>query len=394
MDRETLRASLQSHLVETDVRKQQVLMLFNCVLQEVVAQESERCQYVCPSLNCLVLGDSQVGKTSLVRSLTGEQLDTEQTKTQGIEERIVDNEWNTLEFTKGHAIRKFIPYFQEILACSMSFGRDVILPLSDETKLDCTALSRVITLYALRIKELVDVIASAALHLHLVLFFMCTTTIVFTEGPQLSFALGVIQLLWSVSSIVLISLSASIRCLLKGIPLFGVIAGVFLAVMMTCNSSEIFESQQFWKIIYSVLVTQTMLLGVVELELLFKFPVKRFQNHIQGTSPHPGQDKFEFGTIRRPLEKLSSMVLGFTGFSIIISLLVLLSMANNPQLLSTSIYAPVISLLFSYSVVFLEYHFTSFSKINPGVADSNVVLSLWTPLVMLSRILPSCSGKN
>ena len=113
----------------------------------------------------------------------------------------------------------------------------------------------------------------------------------------------------------------------------------------------------------------------MELHLLFKFPVKRFQNHIQGTSPHPGQDKFEFGTIRRPLEKLSSMVLGFTGFSIIITLLVLLSMANNPQLLPTRIYATVITFLFSCIVTFLECHFTFFYKINPGVADvnSNVV---------------------
>ena len=286
MDRETLRASL--HRLETDVHVHEVIMLFNCLLQEVVAQESERCQYVCPSLHCLVLGDSQVGKTTLVRSLTGEQFDTEQTKTPGIEERIVDDEWNTLEFTKGHAMGKFIPYFQEILACSMSFGRGTIVPLSDETKLDCTALSRVITLYARRIKELVCVIVCAAFHLHLVLEFMWTS-IMFSEGPM-PFALGVIQLLSSVVSIFfLISLVASIRCLLKGIPLFGVIAGVFLAVMMTRNSIEISESQQFCEM-YSVLVTQTMLLGVVELLLLFKFPGKRFQNHIQGTSPHPGQD--------------------------------------------------------------------------------------------------------
>ena len=188
MDREASRAS--QHLAETDVHAHEVLMLFKCLLQEVVAQESERCQYVCPSLHCLVLGDSQVGKTSLVRSLTGERFDTEQTKTQGIEERIVDNEWNTVEFTKGHAIGKFIPYFQEILARSMSFGRDIIVPLSDETKLDCTALLRVITLYALRIKELVTVLVCAAIHLHLVLHFMWTT-IVFTEvAVRGSFAVG------------------------------------------------------------------------------------------------------------------------------------------------------------------------------------------------------------
>ena len=372
MDRETLRASL--HLVETDFREHEVLMLFKCLFQEVVAQESERCQYVCPSLHCLVLGDSQVGKTSLVRSLTGERFDTEQTKTQGIEERIVDNEWNTVEFTKGHAIGKFIPYFQEILARSMSFGRDIIVPLSDETKLDCTALLRVITLYALRIKELVNVIICAAIHLRLVLHFMLTS-IVFTEGP-LSFVLEVLQILSSVLFFFfLINLVASIKCFVKGIPLFGVIAGVFLAVMMTCNSIEIFETQQFWKImIYSVLVTQTMLLGVVELHLLFKFSVKWFHNHIQGTSPHspqPDQDKFELGTIRRPLEKLSSIVLGFTGFSIIITLLLLLPMANNPQLLPTNIYATVITLLFSYSVAFFVYHFVFLYKINPGVADVN-----------------------
>ncbi|KAK2553124.1 putative serine/threonine-protein kinase pats1 [Acropora cervicornis] len=221
MDREASRAS--QHLAETDVHAHEVLMLFKCLLQEVVAQESERCQYVCPSLHCLVLGDSQVGKTSLVSSLTGERLDTEQTKTQGIEERIVDNEWNTVEFTKGHAIGKFIPYFQESLARSMSFGRDIIVPLSDETKLDCTALLRVITLYALRIKELVSVIVCAATHLHLVLYFMWTT-IVFTEVP-LSFALEVLQLLSSVFSIFfLIELAVSMRCFLKGIPLFGLIA--------------------------------------------------------------------------------------------------------------------------------------------------------------------------
>ena len=369
MDRETLRASL--NLVETNVHEHEVLMHFNCLLQEVVAQESERCQYVCPSLHCLVLGDSQVGKTSLVRSLTGERFDTEETKTQGIEERIVDNEWNTLEFTKGHAIGKFIPYFQEILACSMSFGRDIIVPLSDETKLDCTAFSRVITLYALRIRELLGVIVCTAFHLHLVSQFMLTS-IVFTEGP-LSFVLQVLQILSSVFCIFfLIILVASIRCLRKGIPVFGVIAGVFLA----CNSIEIFESQQFWKImIYSVLVTQTMLLGVVELHLLF--PVLWFHNHFQGTSlhsPHSDQDKFELGAIRRPLEKLSSLALGFTGFSIIITLL-LLAMANNPQLLPTRVYATVINLLFSVSLAFLGFHFTFFYKINPGVADvnSNVV---------------------
>ena len=49
-------------------------------------------QYVFPR-QCLVLGDSEVGKTSLVRSLTGKPFDPNQQKTQGIDQCLVDNEW-------------------------------------------------------------------------------------------------------------------------------------------------------------------------------------------------------------------------------------------------------------------------------------------------------------
>ena len=68
-----------------------------------------------------------------------------------------------------------------------------------------------------------------------------------------------------------------------------------------------------------------MLREVVERPLsLLEFTVKWFQNHL-------GQDKIEFGKIRRTLELLSLMVVGFTGFSTSTALLLLL-MASNPQL--------------------------------------------------------------
>ena len=41
----------------------------------------------------MVLGDSGVGKTSLVKSLTGKEFDPNQTKTQGVEESLVDQKW-------------------------------------------------------------------------------------------------------------------------------------------------------------------------------------------------------------------------------------------------------------------------------------------------------------
>ena len=49
-------------------------------------------QFVFPR-QCLVLGDSGVGKTSLVKSLTGKPFDPKQQKTQGIDQCLVDNEW-------------------------------------------------------------------------------------------------------------------------------------------------------------------------------------------------------------------------------------------------------------------------------------------------------------
>ena len=49
-------------------------------------------QYVFPR-QCLVLGDSEVGKTSLVKSLTGKPFDPTQQKTQGVDRCLVDNEW-------------------------------------------------------------------------------------------------------------------------------------------------------------------------------------------------------------------------------------------------------------------------------------------------------------
>ena len=49
-------------------------------------------QFVFPR-QCLVLGDSRVGKTSLIKSLTRKPFDPTQQKTQGIDQCLVDNKW-------------------------------------------------------------------------------------------------------------------------------------------------------------------------------------------------------------------------------------------------------------------------------------------------------------
>ena len=218
MDRDTFSAF--QYLLETNDYAHELFINLNCLFQQAVSEESECCRYICPGLQCLVLGDSQVGKTSLVRSLTGERFDTEQTKTPRIEETIVDNEWNTVEFTKGHATGKLIPFFKEILPCSMSFGRDRKEPLSDTAKGDCTAVLMVIFLYASRVKELASVMIHSGLHLF-VLLSLPLTWLPHYAGSTLLF---VLQIMMSVTEIILLILGVSlIKCRLKGIPLFGVI---------------------------------------------------------------------------------------------------------------------------------------------------------------------------
>ncbi|XP_078367731.1 uncharacterized protein LOC144651657 isoform X2 [Oculina patagonica] len=59
---------------------------------EVTEQETTDKQFVFPK-QCLVLGDSEVGKTSLVRSLTRKAFDPNQQKTQGIDWSLVDHDW-------------------------------------------------------------------------------------------------------------------------------------------------------------------------------------------------------------------------------------------------------------------------------------------------------------
>ena len=329
MDQETFSCFTFHHLLETDDYVHELFINLQGRLQQAVAEESECCQYICPGLQCLVLGDSQVGKTSLVRSLTGERFDTEQTKTSRIEETIVDNEWNTVEFTKGHATGKFIPCFKEILPCSMSFDRDRKEPLSDTTKRDCTAVLMVIFLYAFRVRELLNVIMYSCLHLLLVLSLPPIWWLHRTESTWLF----VLDILLSVIKIILLIKLVPLLRAVRGrrkatIPLYIYVA--FLVIMKRYYSTGIIESQEIWKAItFSVLVTSTMLLGSVELHLLLKFAVKWFQNHIKGASPHPGQDKFDFRKIEQALELWSFMVIGIAAFSIIMTLILLRPMAND-----------------------------------------------------------------
>ena len=72
-----------------------------CEKLEVTGEQGDAAdkQFVFPR-QLLVLGDSEVGKTSLVKSLTGYPFDLKQPKTQGIDQSLVNKEWKSCNLTE------------------------------------------------------------------------------------------------------------------------------------------------------------------------------------------------------------------------------------------------------------------------------------------------------
>ena len=81
---------LETGLTEDQVANAEVLKNLN--LQD---EESTIKQFVFQG-QCLILGDSGAGKTSLVNSLTGKPFDPSQTKTRKMEQKLVDEKWKNL----------------------------------------------------------------------------------------------------------------------------------------------------------------------------------------------------------------------------------------------------------------------------------------------------------
>ena len=75
---------------------------------------------------CMVLGDSRVGKTSLVKSLTRKEFDPNQTNTQGIDESLVDQRWknyNMKELVFGD-FRRFVAIAARLEMLVLTPGRE------------------------------------------------------------------------------------------------------------------------------------------------------------------------------------------------------------------------------------------------------------------------------
>lgn len=63
---------------------------------------------------CLILGDSRVGKTSLVKSLTGQQFDSEEPSTKGVQTSWVDQKWQNLNVDTDLTFGSFARFYKSV----------------------------------------------------------------------------------------------------------------------------------------------------------------------------------------------------------------------------------------------------------------------------------------
>ena len=85
-------------------------------------QTEQICQQFVFQGQCLVLGDSGVGKTSLVRAISGKPFDEMEPRTTGIEQSLVDEKWQNLD-TKDLIFGNVNRFFLEIFVQLMLYGR-------------------------------------------------------------------------------------------------------------------------------------------------------------------------------------------------------------------------------------------------------------------------------
>ena len=70
---------------------------------------------------CLILGDSRVGKTSLVKSLTGKPFDSEEPSTKGVQTSLVDRTWQHLNVDTGLIFGSFHRFYKSVRLVYASF---------------------------------------------------------------------------------------------------------------------------------------------------------------------------------------------------------------------------------------------------------------------------------
>jgi len=97
-------------------------------------QEDRACKLFVFQGQCLVLGESGVGKTSLVKSLPGKPFDPEQPNTHGIDQSLVNEKWRNLKL-KDLVFGNFSRFFDTIFVQLTVFGKAGNVIVQESTNL-------------------------------------------------------------------------------------------------------------------------------------------------------------------------------------------------------------------------------------------------------------------
>ena len=252
-------------------------------------QTEQICQHFVFQGQCLVLGDSGVGKTSLVRAISGKPFDEMEPRTTGIEQSLVDEKWQNLD-TKDLIFGNVNRFFLEIFIQLMLYGRagNVIFQQSRFRK-----------------KEI-----AFALPLFGIFFLTITTTI--TDPPKENHCVLPISIIFIFflyvcdSWFVFFSPKEDWR-LKAGLCYFmvnprGILIGTFLSVGLLSFHSEISYGEPSKTAIFQVVLFVVIALGYVAFLLLKS--LRSFA--LEQKCPQPGQLKLNN---QRPIE-----VIFFTRF--------------------------------------------------------------------------------
>ena len=282
-----------------------------------VQEETNNSQFVFPDLQCLVLGASRVGKTSLVESLAGRRLISEQANSQGIGDRLVDKESDTIVITKGAAFGKFSPFYRELLAELALFNKDHRVTSSELVKLALEeyVLAFLLTMFFIVVipikKQLFSILGFSFgyLVMWLLLLFVLLRILCPTVTP--------LQRSWTDVLIILQRVDRSIGWPVKR-NFCWMSLGAFLAVMNNFYVSGIFDCRSdicqdikyFW--FPSSVITVGVLVGLLSFCLL---RMKRLFN--DGNRPHSRERQAKFSKFLQATEVVSIgrlIIAVFTGY--------------------------------------------------------------------------------
>ena len=139
-------AKAMSHFLFDQETRQQLLRDLNFQRDLQDQDEEEYSQFVFQG-QCLILGDSRVGKTSLVKSLTGQPFDSEEPSTKGVQTSWVDRKWQNLNADtdlKFGSLGRFYKSVRFVIVLRESGGHSILC--DEKTTSILSPVSKILTL--------------------------------------------------------------------------------------------------------------------------------------------------------------------------------------------------------------------------------------------------------